>query len=163
VGAELCDFKGMCTEKATLMKWDKATATFIRAPEDFEFLIEPTFRIAVRARDEMISELKRRIERRYFAYDLVGGISDCFLKDIGEFTPAEFEMRNRATGMVPVALVKGSYILSLGRVLKTNVLYCNKFFYQGFNLEFETKEPIKTVDKIAIWGVDDIDRFRKPS
>ena len=121
VGAELCDLKGTCTEKATLMKWDKATGTFGRTPEDFEFLINPTYRIAVRAKDEMISELKRKIERRDFIYDLVGGISDCFLKDIkNEPAPAEFEMGKRAVGMVPVDLVKGSHIISHGRVWKIN-------------------------------------------
>jgi hypothetical protein len=164
VGAELRDFKGTCTEKVTLMKWDKATATFGRTPEDFEFLVEPTFRIAVRARDEVISELKERIEKRDFVYDLVGGITDCFLKDIKtEFTPAEFRMEKRVVGMVPVGLVKGSQILSNGKILKIKVLYCNTFFYQGFNLEFETMEPIKTVNKIAIWEANDIEKFRKPS
>ena len=164
VGAELCDFKGTCTEKATLMKWDKAAGIFGRTPEDFEFLIDPTYRIAVRAKDEMISKLKRKIEKRDFIHDLVGGISDCFSNDIkNEPAPAEFEMEKRAIGMVPVDLVKGSHIISHGRVLRIKVLYCNTFFYQGFNLEFETKEPVKTLNKIAIWGVDDIEKFRKPS
>ena len=39
VGAELCSFKGLDVEKATLMSWDEGERTFIRTVEDFEFLI----------------------------------------------------------------------------------------------------------------------------
>ena len=50
VGAELCNFKGLASEKATLMPWDKENRMFIRTVEDFEFLIEPHFRVGVYAK-----------------------------------------------------------------------------------------------------------------
>ena len=41
------------------------------------------------------------------------------------------------------------------------VLYLNTFFYQGFEVEFRVKEPVKTVNGVAVWSVDDVERFRK--
>jgi len=160
VGAELCNIKGLAIEKATLMPWDKERRHYIRAVEDFEFLIEPTFRIAVYAEDGLVEELKRRIEKLNFEFDIYGGISDCFLKDIENEKHAKFEMKKEVRGMIPVYLMDGySKILKDCRVAK--VLYLNTFFYQGFNVEFRTKETIKTINGIAVWDINDIARFRK--
>ena len=160
VGAELCDFKGLATEKATLMPWDDGNKMFIRTIEDFEFLIEPHYRIGICAKEELIKELKERIEKRNFEFDIYGGISDCFLKDIKNENSVEFKEKTEVRGMVPVNMITGfSQIIEGSRIIR--VLYLNIFFYQGFNVEFKVKEPIKTVNGIAVWDVNDVERFRK--
>lgn len=160
VGAELCDFRGLASEKATLMAWDEENKMFIRTVEDFEFLIEPHFRIGIYAKDELIMELKRRIKRRDFKFDIYGGISDCFLKDIKNENNARFMKKAEARGMIPVDIIAGlSRVEKGGKILR--VLYLNTFFYQGFKVEFKVKEPIKTVNGIAVWDVNDVERFRK--
>jgi len=158
VGAELCNFKGLATEKATLMEYkDK---TFIRTPEDFEFLIEPQYKIGVYAKNSLNKELKERIEKRDFEFDIYGGISDCFLKDIKNENKAEFMEKTEAKGMIPADMIDGfSQITEGSKIIR--VLYLNTFFYQGFKVEFKIKEPIKTVNGIAVWSVDDVERFRK--
>jgi len=158
VGAELCDFKGSTTEKATLMEYkDKA---FIRTVEDFEFLIEPHYRIGVYANENLIEELKERIEKRDFKFDIYGGISDCFLKDIKNENKSEFMEKTEAKGMIPADMITGfSQIVEGSKIIR--VLYLNTFFYQGFKVEFRVKEPIKTVNGIAVWSVDDVERFRE--
>jgi len=45
-----------------------------------------------------------------------------------------------------------------GKIIK--VLYLNTFFCQGFRVEFKLTEPIKTVNGIAVWDVDDVEKFR---
>jgi len=161
VGAELCDFKGLATEKATLMPWDNGNRMFIKTVEDFEFLIEPHYRIGICAKKELIKELKERIEKKNFKFDIYGGISDCFLKDIKNENKAEFIEKTEAKGMIPVDLYEGVFnqLPEGGRIIR--VLCYNTFFYQGFKIEFKVKEPIKTVNGIAVWSVDDIERFRR--
>jgi len=161
VGAELCDFKGLATEKATLMSWDDGNKMFIRTVEDFEFLIEPHYRVGICAKEELIKELKERIEKRNFKFDIYGGISDCFLKDIKNENKVEFIEKTEVKGMIPVDLYEGVFnqLPEGGRIMR--VLCYNTFFYQGFKVEFKVKKPIKTVNGIAIWSVDDIERFRK--
>jgi len=160
VGAELCDFKGLVTEKATLMSQVKQTKEFEITVEDFEFLIEPHYRIGVYAEEDLIEELKRRIEKKEFEYDIYGGISDCFLKDIKNEEKAEFVEKTEVRGMIPVDMITGiSQIREDGRIIK--VLYLNTFFYQGFKVEFKGKKAIKTVNGIAVWSAADVERFRK--
>jgi len=160
VGAELCNLKGLATEKATLMPWDKGNRTFIRTVENFEFLIEPRYRIGVCGKESFIEELKKRIENRDFEFDVYGGISDCFLKDLKNEDKAEFMEKTDAKGMIPVDMIAGfSQIAEGSKIIR--VLYLNTFFYQGFKVEFKVKEPIKTVNGIAVWSVDDVERFRK--
>ena len=161
VGAELCDFKGLATEKATLMPWDDGNKMFIRTIEDFEFLIEPHYRIGICAKEELIKELKERIEKKNFKFDIYGGISDCFLKDIKNENKAEFIEKTEVKGMIPVDLYEGVFnqLPEGGRIMR--VLCYNTFFYQGFKVEFKVKKPIKTINGIAVWSVDDIERFRK--
>lgn len=164
VGAELYDFKGLATEKATLMPWDKSNKVFIRTIEDFEFLIEPSFRVGIYAKNELIEGLKDRIEKRNFDFDIYGGISDCFLKDIKNEKDAKIVKKTDLRGMIPVNFTNGltsgfSQITENSRIIK--VLYLNTFFYQGFNVEFKAKNPLKTVNGIAVWNVDDVERFRK--
>ncbi|MCD6219994.1 CRISPR-associated protein Cas5 [Candidatus Calescamantes bacterium] len=161
VGAELCDFKGLATEKATLMPWDEGDRMFTRTVEDFEFLIEPHYRIGVYAKESFIEELKKRIEKRDFEFDIYGGISDSFLRDIKNEDKAEFMEKTEAKGMVPVDLYKGisNQLPEGGRIMR--VLCYNTFFYQEFKVEFKVREPIKTVNGIAVWSVDDVERFRK--
>jgi len=160
VGAELCDFKGLATEKATLMSYDTGSKAFVRTVEDFEFLIEPCFKIGVYAEKKLIEELRQRIETKSFEFDIYGGISDCFLKNIKNDDGAKFTKKTSVRGMVPVNLVNGfSQIAEGSRIVR--VLYLNTLFYQGFNVEFRVKKPIKTVDGIAVWDVDDIKQFRK--
>jgi len=161
VGAELCDFKGLATEKATLMSWDDGNKMFIRTVEDFEFLIEPHYRVGICAKEELIKELKERIEKRNFKFDIYGGISDCFLKDIKNENKVEFIEKTEVKGMIPVDLYEGVFnqLPEGGRIMR--VLCYNTFFYQGFKVEFKVKEPIKTVNGIAVWSVDEIERFRK--
>ena len=161
VGAELCRLKGLATEKATLMPWDPGNRMFIRTVEDFEFLIEPHYRIGVYAKESLIEELKKRIEKRNFEYDIYGGISDCFLKDIKNENKAEFMEKMEVKGMIPIDLYDGVFNQPPegGRIMR--VLCYNTFFYQGFKVKFKVKEPIKTVNGIAVWSVDDVERFRK--
>jgi len=160
VGSELCAFKGLATEKATLMPYDTGNRIFIRTIEDFEFLIQPSFKIGVYAKTDMIEELKQKIEKRYFEFDIYGGISDCFLKDIKNEESAEFAEKTDVRGMIPVNLINGfSQITEGGRIIR--VLYLNTFFYQGFNVEFKVKKPIKTVNRIAVWDINDVEQFRK--
>ena len=161
VGAELCDFKGLATEKATLMSWDDGNRMFIRTIEDFEFLIEPYYRVGIYAKEELIKELKEKIEKRNFEFDIYGGISDCFLKDIKNENKAEFIEKTEVKGMIPVDLYEGVFnqLPEGGRIMK--VLCYNTFFYQGFKVKFKVKKPIKTINGIAVWSVDDIERFRK--
>ena len=162
VGAELLDFKGLVTEKATLMPWDKENRTFMRTVEDFEFLIEPCYRIGVCAKEELIEELKKRIEKRDFEFDIYGGISDCFLKDIKNENGAICMEGNEAKGMIPAEIIAGfSQIEEGSRMIA--VLYLNTFFYQGFKVVFKVSKPVKTVNGIAVWGVEDIEGFRKGS
>jgi len=159
-GAELCSLKGLATEKATLMPWDNGNKMFIRTVEDFEFLIEPHYKIGVYAKEGFIEELKKRIEKKDFEFDIYGGISDCFLKDIKNENKAEFMEKTEAKGMIPADMVDGfSQITEGSKIIR--VLYLNTFFYQGFKVEFKIKEPIKTVNGIAVWSVDDVERFRK--
>ncbi len=160
VGAELHDLKGLATEKATLMRWSNKAKDYIRTVEDFEFLIEPHYIVGVYAKKELIEELKRRIEKKNFEFDIYGGITDCFLKDIKNEEKAEYKEETTLKGMVPVNMVKGwTPIEEEGRIIK--VLYLNTFFYQGFKIMFEVEKPMKTVNGIAVWGVDDIKRFGK--
>lgn len=159
VGAELCDFKGLASEKATLMSWDNENKSFIRTVEDFEFLIEPHYRIGICAKKELIHELKKRIEKRDFEFDIYGGISDCFLMDIKNENSCKFIEKTEAKGMVPANMITGILPMEGNRIIR--VLYFNNFFYQGFKVEFKVKQPIKTIDGIAVWSVDDIERFRK--
>lgn len=160
VGAELCNFKGLATEKVTLMPWDKENRVFIRTIEDFEFLIEPRYRVGICARKELIRELKKRIEKRDFEFDVYGGISDCFLKDIKNENRAIFVNKREVKGMIPTDVIAGfSQIEEGSKIIR--VLYLNTFFYQGFRVEFKTKKPVKTVNGIAVWSVDDVERFRK--
>jgi len=160
VGAELCRLKGLATEKATLMPWDTGNRMFIRTVEDFEFLIEPRYRIGVYAKESFIEELKKRIEKWDFEFDIYGGISDCFLKDIKNENKAEFIEKTEAKGMIPADMIAGfSQITEGSKIMR--VLCYNTFFYQGFKVEFKVKEPIKTVNGIAVWSVDDVERFRK--
>jgi len=160
VGAELCRLKGLATEKATLMPWDPGNRMFIRTVEDFEFLIEPHYRIGVYAKESFIEELKKRIEKWDFEFDIYGGISDCFLKDIKNENKAEFIEKTEAKGMIPADMIAGfSQITEGSKIMR--VLCYNTFFYQGFKVEFKVKEPIKTVNGIAVWSVDDVERFRK--
>ena len=160
VGAELCDFKGLATEKATLMPWDKGNRMFTRTVEDFEFLIEPYYRIGVHAKESFIEELKKRIEKRDFEFDIYGGISDSFLRDIKNEDKAEFMEKTEAKGMIPADMIAGfSQIAEGSKIIR--VLYLNTFFYQGFKVEFKIKEPIKTVNGTAVWSVGDVERFRK--
>ena len=157
VGAELCELKGLATEKATLMSWDDTK--FIRTIEDFEFLIEPKYRIGVYAEVEFIEKLKEKIEKRTFKFDIYGGISDCFLKDIENEHAATFMKGTVARGMIPVDIMDGlSKVMDGGKIIK--VLYLNTFFCQGFRVEFKLTEPIKTVNGIAVWDVDDVEKFR---
>lgn len=159
VGAELCGFKGLATEKATLMEYKNKV--FTRTVEDFEFLIEPCYRIGVYAKKDLIEDMKERIERRNFEYDIYGGISDCFLKDIRNESGAEFIEKKEVKGMIPVELFEDTVKpLPSGSTI-IRILYFNTFFYQGFNVRFKVKEPIKTVNGIAVWSVMDIERFRK--
>jgi len=160
VGAELCDFKGLATEKATLMPWDKESRMFIRTVEDFEFLIEPHYRIGICAKENLIEELKERIENKYFEFDVYGGISDCFLKNIKNENEAKFAEKTEAKGMIPSSMIAGFSKVEEGSKI-IRVLYLNTFFYQGFKVEFKVKKPIKTVNGIAVWSVDDVERFRK--
>lgn len=160
VGAELCNFKGLATEKATLMPWDKENRMFIRTVEDFEFLIEPHYRIGVYAKENLIEELKEKIEKRDFEFDIYGGLSDCFLKDIKNENKAEFMEKTEAKGMIPADVIAGFSQISEGSKI-IRVLYLNTFFYQGFKVEFKVREPIKTVNGIAVWSVDDVEGFRK--
>ncbi|MEM2146175.1 MAG: CRISPR-associated protein Cas5, partial [Candidatus Jordarchaeaceae archaeon] len=126
VGAELCDFRGLATEKATLMPWDKGNKMFIRTVEDFEFLIEPHYRIGVYAKNELIEELKKRIEKKDFEFDIYGGISDCFLKDMQNETSAEFIEKREARGMIPARIAVGfSQTGEESKIIK--VLYLNTF------------------------------------
>ncbi|MEM1718711.1 MAG: CRISPR-associated protein Cas5 [Thermosphaera sp.] len=160
VGAELHCFKGLAFEKATLMPWDKERGCFARTVEDFEFIVEPHFKVGVYGKDDFVDELRRRIERRDFEFDIYGGISDCFLKDIRNEDKGEFAEERRARGMIPVSNVAGiSHAEGGGKVVE--VLYFNTFFYQGFRVEFITRDRVKTVNGIAVWGVDDVERFRK--
>jgi len=158
VGAELINFKGTATEKAKLLEYKNKN--FINTVEDFEFLIEPYFRIGVFGKEGMIEELKERIDKRRFEFDIYGGITDCFLKDIRNGNSSKLVKKTSAKGMIPIDLVEGcSHLKEGGKVVK--VLYFNTFFYQGFNVEFKLKKPIKTVDGIAIWDIDDVEQFRK--
>jgi len=158
VGCELCDFKGLATEKATLLAWKNNR--FEPTVEDFEFLIEPSFRIGIYARNDLIEELIRRIDRRNFEFDVYGGISDCFLKAIKNDDGAQFMEKTDVKGMIHVNMMSGfSKITEGSRILR--MLYLNTYFYKGFNVEFRVKEPIKSVDGIAIWDVEDVERFRK--
>jgi len=160
VGAELCSVKGLATEKATLMPWDTGNRMFIRTVEDLEFLIEPHYRIGVYAKESFIEELKKRIEKRDFEFDIYGGISDCFLKDIKNENKAEFMEKTEAKGMIPADMIAGfSQITEGSKIMR--VLCYNTFFYQGFKVEFKVKEPIKTVNGIAVCGIGDVERFRK--
>ena len=160
VGAELCDFKGLATEKATLMPWDKDNRVFIRTVEDFEFLVEPHYKIGIYAKEDLIDELKERIEKMNFEFDVYGGISDCFLKDVKNENKAKFMEKTEARGMIPADIVAGfSQIVKESRIVR--VLYLNTFFYQGFKVNFNVKEPIKTVNGIAVWNVEDVERFRE--
>ena len=160
VGAELCDFKGLTTEKATLMSQVKQTKKFEITVEDFEFLIEPHYRIGVYAEESLIEELKRKIEKKEFEYDIYGGISECFLKDIKNEEKAEFREKTEVKGMIPANMTTGiSQITEGGKIIK--VLYLNTFFYQGFKVKFKVKKAMKTVNGIAVWSVDDVERFRK--
>ena len=110
--------------------------------------------------NDIIEELKKRIEKRDFEFDIYGGISDCFLKDIENENKAEFMERREARGMIPVDIVAGfSQIAEECKIIR--VLYLNTFFYQGFKVEFKVKETTKTVNGIAVWSVDDVERFRK--
>jgi CRISPR-associated protein Cas5 subtype I-B len=160
VGAELYDFKGLGAEKATLESWDKENSTFIKTVEDFEFLIEPRYITGIYTREDLIEELKRRIDRRDFKFDIYGGISDCFLRDIkNEYGEVKLTKKMQARGMVPVSMVTGfSQILEGGKIVR--VLYLNTFFYQGFKVEFKVKEPIKTINGIAVWDINDVEKFR---
>ena len=107
-----------------------------------------------------IEELKKRIEKRNFEYDIYGGISDCFLKDIKNENKAEFMEKTEAEGMIPADIIAGfSQIAEGSKIIR--VLYLNTFVYQGFKVEFKVREPIKTVNGIAVWSVDDVERFRK--
>jgi len=160
VGAELCNFKGLATEKATLMRWDKTNKIFIRTIEDFEFLIEPHYRIGIYAKRELVKELKKRIEKRNFEFDIYGGISDCFLKDINNEYGAKFIEKREVRGMIPVEIMAGFSRIEEGNKI-IRVLYLNTFFYQGFKVEFKVKKPIKTVNGIAVWSVNDVEKFRK--
>jgi len=160
VGAELCSFRGLAIEKATLMTWDDEIKGYTRTVEYFEFLIEPQYRIGIYAKRELIKELIERIEKRNFEFDIYGGISDCFMKDIENENDAKFVEKRNVRGMIPVDfLTRFSRIEKGSKIVR--VLYLNTFFYQGFKVEFETKEPIKTVNGIAVWGVSDVERFRK--
>jgi CRISPR-associated protein Cas5 subtype I-B len=160
VGAEVCDFKGWATEKVTLATWDSGEKAFATSVEDFEFLVEPTFRVGVCAKDELIEEIKQRITRRDFGFDIYGGISDCFMKDIKNENDAEFVKKDKVKGMIPVNLFRGfSETNKVGRIMR--VLYLNTFFYHGFNLEFKVTEPLKTVSGMAVWDINDVERFRK--
>jgi len=160
VGAELCNFKGLTTEKATLMSWDKGNRMFIRTIEDFEFLIEPHYRIGVYAKENLIEELKDRIENKNFEFDIYGGISDCFLKDIKNENNAKFIRKTKVKGMIPTNINTGfSQIVEGSKIMR--VLYLNTFFYQGFDVKFKVKDPIKTVNDIAVWSVGDVEKFRK--
>ena len=158
VGAELHSFRGVGTEKATLLEYKDRN--FIKTVEDFEFLIEPNFRIGIYAKDGLIEELKERIEKRKFEFDVYGGISDCFLKDIKNENGARFIEKTTVKGMVPINIIEGcSQLAEGGKVVK--VLYLNTFFYQGFSVEFKVKKPLKTVNGIAIWNINDVESFRK--
>ena len=164
VGAELCDFKGLATEKATLLEWKYddilKKKVYISTVEDFEFLIEPLYKIGVYAKESLIEDLKNRIEKKDFEFDIYGGISDCFLKDIKNENKAEFMEKTEAEGMIPADIIGGfSQIAEGSKIIR--VLYLNTFFYQGFKVEFKVREPIKTVNGIAVWSVDDVERFRK--
>ena len=160
VGAELCSFKGLDVEKATLMSWDEGERTFIRTVEDFEFLIEPVFRIAIYAKEDLVNELKRRLEEKVIEFDLFGGISDCFLKDLNVEGHAKFERSTNVRGMIPIKLMDGfSEIVEGSRIVR--VFYLNTMFYQGYNVEFKTKQPIKTVNGIAVWDFNDVEKFRE--
>lgn len=160
VGSELLDFRGLATEKATLMSWDTGNKAFIRTIEDFEFLIEPSFRVGIYAKIELIEELKEKIKRKNFEFDIYGGISDCFLKDIKNEDGAKFMEITNVKGMIPANFINGlSKITEGSRIIR--VLYLNTLFYQGLNVEFKVKEPVKTVNGIAIWDVDDVERFRE--
>jgi len=161
VGAELCNFKGLATEKATLMPWDKENRRFIRTIEDFEFIIQPCYRFGVCAKSELIKELRRRIKRRDFEFDIYGGISDCFLKDIKNENGAKFnDKSSTARGMIPANMIAGFSKTEEGNKI-IRVLYFNTVFYQGFRVEFKVKEPIKTINGIPVWSVDDVKRFRE--
>ena len=108
----------------------------------------------------MIRELEKRIEKRNFEFDIYGGISDCFLKDIKNENDAKFIEQTKVRGMIPANIITGfSQVAEGSRIIR--VLYLNTFFYQGFNVEFKVKEPIKTVNGIAVWDVDDVERFRE--
>ena len=108
----------------------------------------------------MIEELRERIEKRNFEFDVYGGISDCFLKDIRNENGAKFAEKTEAKGMITSDKIAGfSQIIEGSKIIR--VLYLNTFFYQGFKVEFKVKEPIKTVNGIAVWSVDDVERFRK--
>jgi|Deesub1362B_J571_1020462.scaffolds.fasta_scaffold02606_6 CRISPR-associated protein Cas5h len=159
VGAELCDFRGLATEKATLIEFKNKT--FIRTVEDFEFLIEPHYKVGICAKEELIKELKERIEKRNFEFDIYGGISDCFLRDIKNETTAKFTEKTEVRGMIPEKLFNGLTDPPVESSRIVRVLYLNTFFYQGFNVGFKVKEPIKTVNGIAVWDVDDVERFRR--
>jgi|GEM_PF-1571789 CRISPR-associated protein Cas5h len=162
VGAELCGFKALANEKVALMSWNKNERGFARAVEGFEFLVEPSYRIVVCSETDLINELKKRIEKKKFEFDIYGGISDCFLKDIKNENKSELECKEsvEARGMVPSATVLGlSEVSEGGRVIK--VLYLNTLFYQGFKVAFRLKEPIKVVDGIAVWSFEDVERFRE--
>jgi len=164
VGTELYDFRGLATEKATLLEWkydeSMKKRVYISTVEDFEFLIEPHYRIGVYAKESFIEELKKRIEKRDFEFDIYGGISDCFLKDIKNENNAGFMEKTEAKGMIPADMIAGfSQITEGSKIMR--VLCYNTFFYQGFKVEFKTKKPIKTVNGIAVWSVDDVERFRK--
>lgn len=164
VGAELCDFKGLATEKATLLEWKYddilKKKVYISTVEDFEFLIEPHYRIGVQGEVSLIDELKERIEKKKFEYDIYGGISDCFLKDVKNEHEAKFIEKTEARGMIPENIISGLYQMEEGsKIIRT--LYLNTFFYQGFKVNFKIKEPIKTVNGIAVWSVEDVERFRK--
>jgi len=121
-GAELCSL-GLATEKATLMPWDNGNKMFIRTVEDFEFLIEPHYKIGVYAKEGFIEELKKRIEKKDFEFDIYGGISDCFLKDIKNENKAEFMEKTEAKGMIPADMVDGfSQITEGSKIIREHVL-----------------------------------------
>lgn len=185
VGAELRRFSSVIIEAATLLKPSEQTLKvgdtapqgvsaqgqrsrdrhsrklLERTVETIELLVDPEYSVAVAGSDEFVSRLLEIVEGRSLEFDVYAGITDCFLKDLRVLErDLKVEESTKVRGMVPCGVVSGIEP-GPGRNRVLRALCYNEEFYQGMNVLFLTRRPLRTVGGIAVWGYEDVEAFRR--
>jgi len=144
-GVAMLGFDGLINEVATLLKI-KSKRELIRTPIKNVILFRPKYRIAVASKDDtFLRELKERLVKLDFEFEIYGGNDYNFVSWIGKPRDAELSLSNEGEGICKLddlESIGGSGNLYMDDVNDGKV---SKYAF-GLDISIRTKRPLPVVD-----------------